>query len=58
MAATAVVEQADIGKNDGVDAEIRRFTAAHVCDQIDSPESKAAQVIHVADMIDETWTGI
>ena len=42
----------------GVDAEIRRFTAAHVCDQIDSPESKAAQVIHVADMIDETWTGI
>lgn len=42
----------------GVDGEIRRFTAAHVCDQIDSPDSKAAQVIHVADMIDATWTGI
>ncbi|MCV7192673.1 hypothetical protein [Mycolicibacterium brumae] len=42
----------------GVDEEIRRFTAAHVCDQIDSPESKKAQVIHVGDMIDETWQGI
>ncbi len=42
----------------GVDAEIRRFTAAHVATQIDAPESKAAQVIDVAGMIDSTWTGI
>ena len=42
----------------GVDAEIRRFTAAHVADQIDAPESKKAQVINVAEMIDTAWTGI
>lgn len=42
----------------GVDAEIRRFTAAHVSDLIDSPESKQAQVIQVADMIDVAWTGV
>ncbi|BBY97517.1 hypothetical protein [Mycolicibacterium fallax] len=42
----------------GVDAEIRRFIAAHVSDQIDAPEAKKAQVIHVAEMIDEAWTGI
>ncbi len=42
----------------GVDGEIRRFTAAHVAAQIDAPESKDAQVINVAAMIDSTWTGI
>lgn len=42
----------------GVDAEIRRFTAQHVADQIDSPESVKAQVINVGDMIDTTWTGV
>jgi len=42
----------------GVDAEIRRFTAAHVAGLIDGPESKAAQVINVAEMIDTVWTGI
>ncbi|MFN8225366.1 MAG: hypothetical protein U0R18_01405 [Mycobacterium sp.] len=42
----------------GVDGEIRRFTAAHVAAQIDAPESKEAQVIDVAGMIDSTWTGI
>lgn len=42
----------------GVDGEIRRFTAAHVATQIDAPESRQAQVINVAEMIDSTWTGI
>ena len=42
----------------GVDAEIRRFTAAHVAEQIDSPESKDAQVINIEEMIDTAWTGI
>jgi hypothetical protein len=41
-----------------VDAEIRRFIAAHVADEIDSPQSQAAQVIDVAKELDETWTGI
>jgi hypothetical protein len=40
----------------GVDAEIRRFVAAYVADEIDSPQSQAAQVIDVASLIDETWT--
>lgn len=42
----------------GVDSEIRRFTAQHVADQIDAPESKRAQVINVAEMIDTAWTGV
>lgn len=42
----------------GVDAEIRRFTAQHVADQIDAPESKKAQLIDVESMIDTAWTGI
>ena len=42
----------------GVDAEIRRFTAAHVADQIDAPESIDAQVINVEEMIDTAWTGV
>jgi hypothetical protein len=42
----------------GVDAEIRRFTAQHVADQIDAPESKEAQLIDVESMIDTAWTGI
>lgn len=42
----------------GVDAEIRRFTAAHVAAQIDSPESAQAQVIDVESMIDTAWTGV
>ncbi|MCG5434439.1 hypothetical protein LV457_19380 [Mycobacterium sp. MYCO198283] len=42
----------------GVDAEIRRFIAAHVAGEIDSPQSQAAQVIDVAKELDETWTGI
>ncbi len=42
----------------GVDAEIRRFIAAHVCEQIDAPESQDAQVIDVAKELNETWKGI
>jgi hypothetical protein len=42
----------------GVDAEIRRFIAAHVSGEIDSPASQKAKVIDVADSIDVAWTGI
>jgi hypothetical protein len=42
----------------GVDAEIRRFIAAHVAEQIDAPESMQAKVIDVAEMIDQTWAGV
>ncbi len=42
----------------GVDAEIRRFIAQHVAEQIDAPEAAQAQVIDVADRLDEAWTGI
>ncbi|HET9875406.1 MAG TPA: hypothetical protein VFQ37_06525 [Mycobacterium sp.] len=42
----------------GVDGEIRRFIAQYVADQIDSPQSQAAQHIDVAATIDVAWTGI
>ena len=42
----------------GIDAEVKRFIAAHVAGEIDSPESKQAKVIDVAKQLDETWTGI
>ena len=42
----------------GVDAEIRRFIAAHVAGEIDSPESQRARIIDVAERIDASWTGI
>ncbi len=42
----------------GVDAEIRRFIAAHVAGEIDSPQSVKAKVIDVAERLDEAWTGI
>ena len=42
----------------GVDAEIRRFIAAHVAGEIDSPESLKAKVIDVADRLDAAWTGV
>jgi hypothetical protein len=42
----------------GVDAEVRRFIAAHVADEIDNPKSQEAQVIDVAEQLDATWTGI
>ena len=42
----------------GVDAEIRRFIAAHVAGEIESPESQKAKVIDVANELETTWTGI
>ena len=42
----------------GVDAEIRRFIAAHVAGEIDSPASVKAKVIDVADRLDAAWTGV
>jgi hypothetical protein len=42
----------------GVDAEIRRFIAAHVSGEIDSPQSVKAKVIDVADRLDAAWTGV
>lgn len=42
----------------GVDAEIKRFIAAHVAGEIDSPESQRARIIDVAERIDASWTGV
>ena len=42
----------------GVDAEIKRFVAKYVRDEIDKPASKRAQVIDVASRIDEAWKGV
>lgn len=42
----------------GVDAEIKRFIAAHVSGEIDSPASRKAKIIDVAEQLDSTWTGI
>jgi hypothetical protein len=42
----------------GVDAEIKRFIAAHVSGEIDSPASQTAKIIDVADRLDAAWTGI
>jgi hypothetical protein len=42
----------------GVDGEIRRFIAQYVREEIDTPESQAAQVIDVAQQLDQTWKGI
>jgi hypothetical protein len=42
----------------GVDAEVKRFIAKYVRDQIDSPASKKAQVIDVAKQVDQSWSGV
>ena len=42
----------------GVDGEIRRFIAAYVADEIDSPQSQQAQIIDVAERLDAAWQGI
>jgi hypothetical protein len=39
----------------GVDGEIRRFIAHYVADEIDAPQSQAAQVIDVAHQLETTW---
>jgi len=41
-----------------IDAEIRRFIAAHVSGEIASPASQKAKVIDIATSIDAAWTGI
>jgi hypothetical protein len=41
-----------------IDAEIKRFIAAHVAGEIDSPGAQKAKVIDVAEQLDEAWTGI
>jgi hypothetical protein len=42
----------------GIDAEIKRFIAAHVSGEIENPAAQQAKVINIAEMIDSTWTGI
>jgi hypothetical protein len=42
----------------GVDDEIKRFIAAHVAGEIDSPASHKAKVIDVGSQIAEVWTGV
>ncbi|MGX9791722.1 hypothetical protein [Mycobacterium sp. MMS18-G62] len=42
----------------GIDAEIKRFIAAHVSGEIDSPASQKAKIIDVADRLDAAWTGV
>ncbi|OBJ52672.1 hypothetical protein [Mycobacterium sp. 1423905.2] len=39
----------------GVDGEIRRFIAQYVIDEIDSPQSQAAQIIDVAEQLESVW---
>lgn len=39
----------------GVDGEIRRYIAQHVANEIDSPQSQAAQVIDVAKELAAAW---
>lgn len=39
----------------GVDAEIRRFIAAHVAGEIDSPQSREAKIIDVAEQVAASW---
>ena len=41
-----------------IDAEIRRFIAAHVSGEIASPASQKAKVIDIANSIDAAWTGV
>ncbi len=39
----------------GVDAEIRRFVAAYVAEEIDSPASQQAKIIDVATQVAGAW---
>ncbi len=39
----------------GVDTEIRRFVAAYVADEIDSPASQQAKVIDVEEAVASAW---
>ena len=40
----------------GIDTEIRRFIAAHVAEEVDSPASPAGQEIDVAEAVSSAWT--
>ncbi|WP_019972859.1 hypothetical protein [Mycobacterium sp. 141] len=42
----------------GVDAEIRRFIAAHVAGEIDSPGAEKAKVIDIGTEIQSAWKGV
>jgi hypothetical protein len=42
----------------GVDGEIRRFIAHYVSEEIDAPQSQKAQVINVAERLDQSWKGV
>ena len=42
----------------GVDAEIKRFVAAHVAGEIDSPGSEKAKVIDIGTEIQSAWKGV
>jgi hypothetical protein len=42
----------------GIDAEIKRFIAAHVAGEIDSPGARQARIIDVAEQIEAGWADI
>ncbi|WP_395311350.1 hypothetical protein V4U86_11630 [Mycobacterium sp. AMU20-3851] len=42
----------------GIDAEIKRFIAAHVVGEIDSPGARQARIIDIATQIDAGWAGM
>ena len=42
----------------GIDAEIKRFVAAHVAGEIDSPGAHQARIIDIAAQIDAGWAGM
>lgn len=39
----------------GIDTEIRRFVAAYVAEEIDSPASQQAKIIDVANQVESSW---
>ena len=39
----------------GVDGEIRRFVAAYVAEEVDSPAAQQAKIIDVADQVASAW---
>ncbi|MCF6390076.1 hypothetical protein L2K20_24130 [Mycobacterium sp. MBM] len=42
----------------GIDAEIKRFIAAHVVGEIDSPGARQARIIDIAAQIESGWAGM
>jgi len=42
----------------GIDAEIKRFIAAHVVGEIDSPGARQARIIDISTQIDAGWAGM